>query len=88
MIVWSFDIAGGQPQVRQTEGVSGPRWTGVCRRLLARRTQVASAGYDKRVLIWQPDKIEDVDLKQLVANAPLAPQDSRRSKGIRRRCAR
>ncbi len=45
-------------------------------------SQIVSGGYHKRVLVWRPDDIQNVDLKQLVAiRQPITPQDSRELKG-------
>src|SRR5262249_53483481 len=40
-----------------------------------------SAGYDKRVLVWRPEAIKDVELKDLIADRPVAPQESRALEG-------
>jgi WD40 repeat protein/serine/threonine protein kinase len=39
--------------------------------------RVASGGYDKRVLVWEPEAIADAALERLVAiGEPIVPQDS------------
>ncbi len=44
--------------------------------------QVVSGGYDKRVLVWFPEAITNVDMRQLVAlRSPLAQQQSRSLEG-------
>ncbi len=79
-IVWTLDLGGAEPiaQHRVFLGHEGPVFAAA---FSPNGRYVVSAGYDKRVIVWEPEKIQNVDLKQLVANEPVAPQESRAFEG-------